>query len=101
MKRPSRVYGNWPLEKDDYLYNYISGQYAYMETKRREFKKSVKFQNHKSDGAEAALFTVIPIRFARLSFVRMTPLYIYHMKILIFSIIHTFHIFYLYPQNHY
>jgi hypothetical protein len=51
MERPSRVSGNWPLEKGGYPYNYISGQYAYMGTKRKEFEKSVKFQNHKSDDA--------------------------------------------------
>jgi hypothetical protein len=27
---PSRVAGNWPPEMEDYPYNYISGQYAYM-----------------------------------------------------------------------
>jgi hypothetical protein len=43
MERPSRVSGNWPPEKDDYPYNYIPCQYAYMGTKRREFEKSVKF----------------------------------------------------------
>jgi hypothetical protein len=32
------------------------------------------------------------LRFARLPFVRTTPLYKYHMKIFIFSGIHTFHI---------
>jgi hypothetical protein len=51
MERPSRVSENWPPEKDDYPYNYIPGQYAYMRTKKREFEKSVRFQNHKSDGA--------------------------------------------------
>jgi hypothetical protein len=51
MERRSKVSRNWPLEKDDYPYNYIPGQYAYMRTKRIEFEKSVKFQNHKSDGA--------------------------------------------------
>jgi hypothetical protein len=29
-ERPSRVAGNWPPEKEDYTYNYIQGQYAYM-----------------------------------------------------------------------
>jgi hypothetical protein len=43
MERLSRVSGNWPPEKDDYPYNYIPGQYAYMGIKRREFEKSVKF----------------------------------------------------------
>jgi hypothetical protein len=42
-------------------YNYIPGQYAYMGTKRREFKKSVKFQNRKSDGAVLKLATHDPI----------------------------------------
>jgi hypothetical protein len=41
MERPSKVYGNWPPEKDDYPYNYIPGQYAYMRIKIREFEKSV------------------------------------------------------------
>jgi hypothetical protein len=50
-ERSSRVAGNWPPEKEDYPYNYIPGQYAYMVSKRREFKKTIKFQNHKSDGA--------------------------------------------------
>jgi hypothetical protein len=27
---PSRVAKNWPPEKEDYPYNYIPGQYAYM-----------------------------------------------------------------------
>jgi hypothetical protein len=61
MERPSRVSGNWPSEKDDYPYNYIPGQYAYMGTKRREFEKSVKFQNHKSDGAVINLAAHDPI----------------------------------------
>ncbi len=39
MERPSRVSGNWPLEKSGYPYNYIPGQYAYMGSKRRELKK--------------------------------------------------------------
>jgi hypothetical protein len=43
MERPYRVCGNWHLEKDDYPYNYIPDQYAYMGTKRREFEKSIKF----------------------------------------------------------
>jgi hypothetical protein len=52
MERPSRVARNWPPEKKDYPYDYIPGQYAYMRSKRREFeKKTIKFQNHKSDGA--------------------------------------------------
>jgi hypothetical protein len=38
-ERPSRVARNWPPEKEDYPYNYISGQYAYMGSKRREFEK--------------------------------------------------------------
>jgi hypothetical protein len=50
-ERPSRLAGNWPPEKEDYPYNYIPGQYAYMGSKRREFEKTIKFQNHKSDGA--------------------------------------------------
>jgi hypothetical protein len=29
-ERPSRVAGNWPPEMEDYPYNYIPGQYAYM-----------------------------------------------------------------------
>jgi hypothetical protein len=29
-ERPSRVAGHWPPEKEDYTYNYIQGQYAYM-----------------------------------------------------------------------
>jgi hypothetical protein len=29
-ERPSRVVGNWLPEKEDYPYNYIPGQYAYM-----------------------------------------------------------------------
>jgi hypothetical protein len=61
MERPSRVPGNWPPEKDDYTYNYIPGQYAYMGTKRREFEKYIKFQNHKSDGAVLNLATHDPI----------------------------------------
>jgi hypothetical protein len=61
MERPYRVSGNWPPEKDDYPYNYILGQYAYMGTKRREFEKSVKFQNHKSDGAVLNLAAHDPI----------------------------------------
>jgi hypothetical protein len=61
MERPSRVPRNWPPEKDDYPYNYIPGQYAYMGTKRREFEKSIKFQNNKSDGAVLNLATHDPI----------------------------------------
>jgi hypothetical protein len=61
MERPSRVSRNWPPEKDEYPYNYISGQYAYMGTKRREFEKSVGFQNHKSDGATLNLVAHGPI----------------------------------------
>jgi hypothetical protein len=61
MERPSRVSENWPPEKDDYPYNYIPGQYAYMGTKRREFKKSVRFQNHKNDGAILNLAAHDPI----------------------------------------
>jgi hypothetical protein len=38
-ERPSRVARNWPPEKEDYPYNYIPGQYAYMRSKRRELKK--------------------------------------------------------------
>jgi hypothetical protein len=45
-ERPSRVAGNWPLEKEDYPYNYKSGHYAYIGSKRREFEKTIKFQNH-------------------------------------------------------
>jgi hypothetical protein len=48
-------------KKDNYPYNYIPCQYAYMGTKRREFKKSVKFQNHKSDGAVLNLVAHDPI----------------------------------------
>jgi hypothetical protein len=59
---PSRVAENWPLEKEDYPYNYISGQYAYMGSKRREFeKKTTKFQNYKSDGAILNLAAHDPI----------------------------------------
>jgi hypothetical protein len=61
MERPSRVARNWPMKKDDYPYNYIPGQYAYMGTKSREFKKSIKFQNHKSDGAILNLAAHDPI----------------------------------------
>jgi hypothetical protein len=41
------------------------------------------------------LYYLLPfqLRSARLSFVKTTPLYTYHMKILIFSGIHTLHIF--------
>jgi hypothetical protein len=56
---PSRVAKNWPPKKEDYPYNYIPGQYAYMESKRREFKK--KIQNHKSDGAILNLAAHDPI----------------------------------------
>jgi hypothetical protein len=38
-ERSSRVAGNWPPEQEDYPYNYIPGQYAYMGSKRRELKK--------------------------------------------------------------
>jgi hypothetical protein len=61
MERPSRVSENWPLEKDDYPYNYIPCQYACIGTKRREFEKSVKFQNHKSDGVVLNLAAHDPI----------------------------------------
>jgi hypothetical protein len=61
MERPSRVSRNWPPEKDDYPYNYIPGQYTYMGTKRREFEKSVRFQNHKNDGAILNLVAHDPI----------------------------------------
>jgi hypothetical protein len=60
-ERPSRVAGNWPLEKEDYPYNYIPGQYAYMRSKRREFEKTIKFQNHKSDGAILKLAAHDPV----------------------------------------
>jgi hypothetical protein len=60
-ERPSRVAGNWPPEKEDYPYNYIPGQYAYMGSKRRELKKTIKFQNHKSDGAILNLAAHDPI----------------------------------------
>jgi hypothetical protein len=60
-ERPSRVAGNWPPEKEDYPYNYTPGQYAYMGSKRREFKKTINFQNHKSDGAISNLATHDPI----------------------------------------
>jgi hypothetical protein len=42
-ERSSRVAGNSPPEKEDYPYNYILDQYAYMESKRRELKKTIKF----------------------------------------------------------
>jgi Rps23 Pro-64 3,4-dihydroxylase Tpa1-like proline 4-hydroxylase len=59
-ERPSRVAGNWP-QKEDYPYNYIPCQYAYMGLKRREFEKTIKFQNHKSDGAILNLAAHDPI----------------------------------------
>jgi hypothetical protein len=61
MERPSRVSENWPPEKDDYPYNYVPGQYAYLRIKKREFEKSVRFQNHKSDGAILNLAAHDPI----------------------------------------
>ena len=60
-ERPTRVSGKWPPEKEEYPYNYIPGQYAYMGSKRREFEKAVKFQNHKSDGAILNLAAHDPI----------------------------------------
>jgi hypothetical protein len=51
IERPSRVSKNWPFEKDDYPYNYIPGQYAYMGTKEKNLKSLLNLQNHKSDGA--------------------------------------------------
>jgi hypothetical protein len=61
MERPSRVSENWHPKKDNYPYNYIPGQYAYMGIKRREFEKSVKFQNYKNDGAVLNLAAHDPI----------------------------------------
>jgi len=61
FERPSRAYGQWPPEKEDYPYNYIPGQYKYMGSRRREFEKTVKFQNHKSDGAILNLSAHDPI----------------------------------------
>lgn len=35
MERPSRVAETCPLERKDYPYNYILGQYRYMRSKKR------------------------------------------------------------------
>jgi hypothetical protein len=51
QERPSRKLGIWPLEKEEPAYRYIPRQYKHMSSKRREFEKTVKFQNYKSDGA--------------------------------------------------
>jgi hypothetical protein len=59
-ERPHRVAGKWPLEREEYSYNYIPEEYKFMDSKRRSFEKSVKFQNHKTDGAILILATHDP-----------------------------------------
>jgi len=61
QERPTRQAGTWPPPKEEYPYNYIPGQYAYMGSKRRNFEKTVKFQNCKSDGAILNLSAFDPI----------------------------------------
>uniref|UniRef100_K3ZF30 Uncharacterized protein n=1 Tax=Setaria italica TaxID=4555 RepID=K3ZF30_SETIT len=59
--RPSRKPGNWPPEKEEPTYNYIPGQYKHMGSKRREFERTVQFQNYRSDGAILNLAAHDPI----------------------------------------
>jgi hypothetical protein len=60
-ERPTRSAGQWPPEKDDYQPTYITGQYRYMGTKRRDFERPVQFQNYKNDGAILNLAAHDPI----------------------------------------
>ncbi|RCV22542.1 hypothetical protein SETIT_4G228900v2 [Setaria italica] len=59
--RPSRKPGNWPPEKEEPTYTYIPGQYKHMGSKRREFERTVQFQNYRSDGAILNLAAHDPI----------------------------------------
>uniref|UniRef100_K3XQV4 Uncharacterized protein n=1 Tax=Setaria italica TaxID=4555 RepID=K3XQV4_SETIT len=59
--RPSRKPGNWPPEKEEATYTYIPGQYKHMGSKRREFERTMQFQNYRSDGAILNLATHDPI----------------------------------------
>ncbi|RCV34925.1 hypothetical protein SETIT_7G197200v2 [Setaria italica] len=59
--RPSRKSGNWPPEKEEPIYTYIPGQYKHMGSKRREFERTVQFQNYRSDGAILNLAAHDPI----------------------------------------
>jgi hypothetical protein len=60
-ERPTRNLGTWPPKKEESTYSYIPGQYTYIGSKRREFKKKVQFQNYKSDGAILNLAAHNPI----------------------------------------
>ncbi|XP_022680801.1 uncharacterized protein LOC105914517 [Setaria italica] len=59
--RSSRKPGNWPPEKEEPTYNYIPGQYKHMGSKRREFERTMQFQNYRSDGAILNLAAHDPI----------------------------------------
>ncbi|RCV30606.1 hypothetical protein SETIT_6G108600v2 [Setaria italica] len=59
--RPTRKPGNWPPEKEEPTYTYIPGQYKHMGSKRREFERTVQFQNYRSDGAILNLAAHDPI----------------------------------------
>ena len=59
--RPTRKPRTWPPEKEEHAYRYIPGQYNHMGSKRREFKKTVQFQNYRSDGAILNLAAHDPI----------------------------------------
>ncbi|RCV37736.1 hypothetical protein SETIT_8G086700v2 [Setaria italica] len=59
--RPSRKPGNWPPEKEEPTYTYIPGQYKHVGSKRREFERTVQFQNYRSDGAILNLAAHDPI----------------------------------------
>ena len=61
QERPSRSAGTWPPPKEEFPYNYIRGQYAYMGSKKRNFEKPVKFQNYKSEGEILNLSAYDPI----------------------------------------
>ena len=60
-ERTSRKSGTWPPEKEEPAHTYIPGQYKHMGSKRREFEKTVQFQNSKSDGAILNLAAHDPI----------------------------------------
>ena len=60
-ERHSRMSGTWPPEKEEPAYSYIPGQYKYMGSKRRQFEKTVQFQNYRSDGAILNLAAHDPI----------------------------------------
>ena len=59
-ERPTRKLRTWPPEKKP-AYRYIPRQYNHMGSKRREFERTVQFQNYRSDGAILNLAAHDPI----------------------------------------